>query len=152
MKISFDGLKFIEQQEDCILHPYLDEAHVPTIGWGTTIYPNEQHVTMHDPQISQSQADQYLNWAVDIIAEAVTAMVKTTLNQHQFDALVSFAYNCGTGALHGSTLLKVVNMNPADLQITVAFSMWNKVHQDGILTISRTLARRRAKEAGMYFS
>ena len=75
-------------------------------------------------------------------------MTIDTINQCQFDALVSFAYNCGSGALKGSTLLKRVNNNPADLTIVDAFLMWTKA--DG-KTLAGLVSRRKA-EAKLYFS
>lgn len=147
---NYDAL--VREQEGCILHPYLDQAGVPTIGIGTTRYPNGVHVTMKDPPITQEQADHYLECDTEDAAAAVTAYVTSEINQNQFDALVDFAYNVGTGALHGSTLLRLVNTNPGDQEIRKAFGMWNKAHVDGQLVVMDDLTRRRAKEADLYFS
>lgn len=145
-------LDLIKAQEGCILHPYLDKARVPTIGWGNTIYPSGKHVTMGDPAISQGQADVYLEYAVKIVSDAVGAMIPPGLNQSQFDALVDFAYNAGTGALHGSTALRLIKANRTDPAIRTALGMWNKIHVDGRVEVCDTLTRRRAKEADLYFS
>lgn len=152
MKVSPKGLALIESQEGCVLHPYLDQAGIPTIGWGTTIYPNGQHVTMKDEPITQAQADGFLMAFVGNVADAVTAMIPTDLNQNQFDALVDFAYNAGTGALHGSTALRLIRANPEDPAIRGALGMWDKIHVDGQVTVCDDLAKRRAKEADLYFS
>lgn len=146
------ALDLIKSQEGCILHPYLDIAEVPTIGWGTTVYPSGKVVTMRDPPISQSDADFFLFDQVSQKAAAVGVMITAKLSQNQFDALVDFAYNVGTGALHGSTLLRWVNTNPANLAIRTAFLMWDKYHYDGVLLVSADLKARRTKEADLYFS
>lgn len=151
MTVSPKGLDFIKSNEGCVLHPYFDEASVPTIGWGNTTYPNGRHVTMQDPPIEQGYADGMLRGTVSQVSEAVSAMVYTSLNQNQFDSLVDFAYNAGTGALHGSTALRLVNVNPNDPAIRVALAMWNKVHVDGVLKVSDNLTLRRAREADLYF-
>lgn len=144
--------KLVRAQEGCVLHPYADQANVPTIGIGTIRYPNGAHVTLQDPPITQEQADEYLEFDTKDAASAVNSFVTSTINQNQYDALVDFAYNAGTGALHGSTLLKLVNANPSDPAIRKAFGMWNKVHVDGKLQVSNGLTKRRKAEADLYFS
>jgi len=152
MTVSPKGLEFIKSNEGCILHAYLDEKSVPTIGFGNTFYPNGRHVTMQDPPITQGYADGMLQGTVNQVAEAVSAMVHVPLNQNQFDSLVDFAYNAGTGALHGSTALRLINANPNDPAIRKALAMWNKVTIDGKLVVSDNLTKRRAREADLYFS
>lgn len=145
-------IDLVKDQEGCILHPYLDQAGVPTIGIGTTRYPNGDHVTMHDEAITMEQAVHYLQCDMGDAATAVNAYVKSTINQNQFDALVDFAYNVGTGALHGSTLLRLVNADPANGAIRGAFAMWDKIHVDGQLRVCDALVKRRRAEAELYFS
>jgi lysozyme len=144
--------ELVRQQEGCILHPYLDQAKVPTIGIGTIRYPNGNHVTMQDPPITQEQADEFLASDTKDVVSAVNSFVKSTINQNQFDALIDFAYNLGTGALRGSTLLRLINANPADPNIRAAFLMWTKLHVDGQLKVSEDLVKRRKAEADLYFS
>src|SRR5882757_5871680 len=136
MQISNNGLNLIKSQEGCVLHSYLDIASVPTIGYGTTYYPDGTRVTMHDLVITEQQAEDYLQHIVNITAKAVATMVIVELTQSQIDSLIDFSYNLGTGALHGSTLLRLVNANPADPKIRDAFMMWDKVHVDGQLKVS----------------
>ena len=145
-------IELIKSQEGCILHPYLDQAKVPTIGFGTTRYPNGTHVTMKDGPITQQQAEGYLLNDLRDTVKAVNAMIPSGLSQNQFDALIDFAYNAGTGALHGSTLLKLITMNPKDPAISEAFQLWDKIHVDGRLVISDGLLKRRKAEATLYFS
>ncbi|HMH24558.1 MAG TPA: lysozyme [Puia sp.] len=152
MQISDNGLNLIKSQEGCVLHSYLDTASVPTIGYGTTYYPDGTKVTMHDAAIGEQQAEEYLQHVVNLTARAVATMVTVTLTQNQIDSLIDFAYNVGTGALHGSTLLRLVNANPADPKIRDAFMMWTKIHVDGQLKVSDDLVHRRKAEADLYFS
>jgi len=147
---NYDAL--VREQEGCVLHPYLDQAGVPTIGIGTTRYPNGKHVTMNDSPITLEQANDYLEHDSVAAANAVNEFVKSDINQNQFDALVDFAYNAGTGALHSSTLLKLINVNPTDRAIPAAFAMWNKIHVDGKLQVSSGLTKRRKAESDLYFS
>lgn len=152
MTVSSKGLDLIKSEEGCVLHPYLDIAGIPTIGWGNTRYHNGDKVTMSDSPITQDQADLLLLKVVAGVAQEVDALIVDTINQNQMDSLVSFAYNVGTPSLKNSTLRKRVNANPADPTITPAFMMWTKIHVDGVLKTSDTLVKRRKKEADLYFS
>ena len=76
-------------------------------------------------QITKAQALNYLKHDLSIYKKAVTNYVKVLLNQSQFDAWVSFSFNCGTGALKTSTLLN--KFNSCDYNgITNEFLKWNK--------------------------
>ena len=148
MKISSKGIEFIIAFEGIRTSPYLDSISLPTIGIGTTIYPNGQKVTMKDKPITLEQAKEYLKNDLEKFEKGVTNLVKVKLNQNQFDALVSFAYNCGLGNLKASTLLKLVNSMPTSDAIFNQFLRWNKAGGKEIAG----LTRRRKAEAELYFS
>ena len=108
MQISENGLKFIEHFEGLRLSSYKDSVGVWTIGYGTTVYPDGRRVAKGD-SCTIEQANQYIANDVKRFEVGVSDLVKVPLNQNQFDALVSFSYNLGLGALGGSTLLKKLN-------------------------------------------
>lgn len=96
MKISQNGINLIKQFEGCRLEAYkavASEAYY-TIGYGH--YGPDVKKTMI---ISQAQADRYLQQDIVKFENYVNEIVKISLNQNQFDALVSFTYNCGAGNL-----------------------------------------------------
>lgn len=103
MKISDAGLDLIKRFEGLRLTAYQDSADVWTIGWGHT---KTAHKGM---QITEAQAKQLLREDLAWAEKAVTDAVTVPLNQNQFDALVSFTFNVGAGALKKSTLLKLLN-------------------------------------------
>lgn len=117
MEISEAGLSIIKHFENLYLKPYLCPAGVPTIGWGTIRYPNGRRVRMSDPAITREQADAYLKHDVTAFENDVMSLLKVVVNQSQFDALVSFAYNVGSDidqdllaeGLGDSSLLKYIN-------------------------------------------
>jgi lysozyme len=146
-KISEKALESIKAHEGLRLKAYLCQAGVPTIGWGTTIYPNGSKIKLGD-EITKDDALKLLKHDVIRFEKAVDAMTTDKVNQNQFDALVSFAYNLGTEALRKSTLLKVVNANPNDQRIKKEFQKW--VYADG--KKSGGLIKRRQDEANLYFS
>lgn len=155
MKPSNKLYDFIKQEEGLVLHPYKDIAGVSTIGYGSTMYKSGKKVTMQDAHITQPEAQELLEWEVDNKTSAINGYLKNTvLNQAQFDALASLAYNIGIGAFAKSTLLKRVKANPKDATIRDAFYMWNKITdpKTGKLVPSDTLTKRRKREADLYFS
>jgi len=99
MHISPSGINLICNFEGKRLTAYDDGVGVWTIGFGTTVYPNGIKVMKGDT-CTEAQAKTYM-------AQAVTVQ----LNQNQFDALVSLAYNIGTNAFSKSTLVKKLNAN-----------------------------------------
>lgn len=152
MQPSAAYFNLVREQEGCVYHPYLDKAGVPTIGIGTTRYPNGLPVTLKDRPITLQLANEYLFHDTAGAVHAVNAYVKNPINQNQFDALVDFVYNVGTPGFHGSTLLKLINITSDGSSIAKAFRMWNKVHVDGKLVVLDDLVKRREAEIKLYFS
>ncbi len=148
MKTSQAGLDLIKTYEGLELKPYICPAGVPTIGYGATYYPSGEKVTMTDPSISKEFAENILKEMVVKYEQGVERYVQLEINQNQFDALVSFAYNLGLGALKSSTLLKKVNANPNDHDIENQFNRWVKAGGRKLAG----LIKRRQEEASLYFS
>lgn len=140
MKLDNEGKKFIKSWEGFRATPYLCTGGVPTIGWGTT-----KGITMKHPAITREQADQWFDRDIRVFENAVNKAVKVDLNQHQFNALVSFTYNVGVGALQNSTLLRVLNER-AYLEAADQFLRWNK--SGGKVTTG--LVRRRNAERDLF--
>ena len=148
MKLDKKGLDLIKEFEGLKLKPYLCSAKVPTIGYGNTFYENNVKVKMSDSPITKQRAEDLLKINADRFASKVVNLIKKPITQNQFNALVSFAYNVGSGALASSTLLKKVNVNPNDATIKNEFLKWNKAGGKVI----QGLTNRRIKEAELYFS
>ena len=144
-QINQAGLNLIESFEGCKLKPYLDSVKIPTIGIGTTVYPDGKKVTMKDPAITKDQAYAFLKSHMDKDCEAVSNMVKVVINDNQFAALVSFAYNCGRAALAASTLLKRVNAGEFQ-KAADEFLKWD--HAGGVVVAG--LTRRRQAERALF--
>lgn len=147
MKLDLNGYNLICEFEGIRLKPYLCSARIPTIGFGNTYYPNGKRVTLLDDAITKEYAFEIFKTIADKFAKRVDDMVKTELTQNQFNALVSFAYNVGTGAFATSTLLKKVNSNPNDVTIKNEFLKWVKANKKVI----QGLVNRRNKEVLIYF-
>ena len=148
MKLSKEGYDLIKLFEGLRLKPYLCSAKVPTIGYGSTFYENNKKVLMSDPPITKQRAEELLQLNADRFARKVMNLVKKPITQNQLNALTSFAYNVGSGALASSTLLKKVNVNPNDVTIRNEFLRWNKANGVAL----KGLTNRRIKEADLYFT
>ena len=147
-KLSQKGVDLIKQFEGLSLVPYTCAGGINTIGFGSTYYPNGKKVTLKDSKITPQQAEELLKNTLSTYEKAVDSFCRDDISQPQFDALVSFAYNLGTGALQKSTLIKKVNANPKDVTIADEFLKWNKANG----TVLKGLTKRRQAEANLYFS
>ncbi len=142
MKITNEGINLIKKFEGLRLEAYLCPAGVWTIGYGHTKGVKKGQV------ITQLEADNLLKEDLSSFEKGVTSLIKSNINQNQFDSLVSFAFNLGLANLKSSTLLKKVNANPNDKTIVDEFLKWvyaKKVFLEG-------LHRRRQAEANLYFT
>lgn len=142
------GLDLIKRFEGLKLKPYLCSAGVPTIGYGNTFYEDGKKVTLNDSLITEQRASDLLSLTVKTFEKHVDSFCRDDINQNQFDALVSFAYNLGPNSLKNSTLLKKVNANPNDPTIRDEFMKWTKAGGK----VLKGLVERRKAEADLYFS
>jgi lysozyme len=115
------------------------------------MYPSGHAVTMNDPAITQTQAMQYLEWEVNQKVGSAQHYIQVTVGQNQFDALISFAYNEGLGALAGSTLLKLLNSGNTG-GAADQFLVWDKVRVDGQLVENQGLLNRRTAERKLFLT
>ena len=141
MKTSPKGIALIKEFEGLRLKAYKCPGGVWTIGYGHTAGVKPGMV------ITEDQAEEYLR--ADLIAfEKYLNGHELAINQNQFDALVSFIYNVGTGSFSSSSLLRKVRVNPQDNSIMDEFLRW--VYSKG--RVLPGLQRRRLVEMKLYFS
>lgn len=105
MQLSSQGLNLIERHEGFAAFPYLCPAKKLTIGFGHVIRPGESFPN----GISRRQAEAILASDVAKACAAIERLIIVPLAQTQFDALVSFTFNLGTGALQRSALRQRLN-------------------------------------------
>ena len=146
-KTGTAGVEIIKSMEGFRSAPYKCPAGIPTIGYGATFYPDGKKVTMADKAITEQEGTTLLQSMLVSFEKYVDSYCRDDINQNQFDALVSFAYNLGPSNLKSSTLLKKVNLNPEDETIHLEFMKWVKA---GGKTL-KGLVRRREAEADLYF-
>lgn len=138
--VSEDWRLLVSNFEGLRLEAYQDSVGVWTIGYGSTgdhVYPGKT--------ITKDEAEQLLMEDAERFVEAVNDYVTVPLTQYQFDALVSFSFNLGQGALHDSTLLEILNTEDYNGAAS-EFSKW--VYAGGKRL--RGLVRRRKGERLMF--
>jgi lysozyme len=154
MKASEKGLNLIKEFEAFRSKAYLCPAGVPTIGYGSTLWPDGKKVRLGET-ITLDGALKLLSIEATFKgAEILKYLHPTQINQNQFDALVSFVFNVGVKNFQISNLAQKVKKNPNNPLIRNEFMRWNK-HRDPKTRqriVSRGLTRRRGREADLYFS
>ena len=137
MKTSSKGVSLIKSFEGCRMKAYKCPAGVWTIGYGHTAGVKEGDT------ITQETADAYLR---NDLAKYEKAVMNYDgiyhFNQNQFDALVSFTYNCGVGNLKNLTQSGKRTIS----QISTKLPLYNKA--GGV--VLRGLQRRRVAEKELF--
>ena len=153
MKLDRNGIELIASFEGLRLSPYYateleKQKGIVTVGFGSTFYEDGTKVQINDAPITKERALDLLTIVADKFALNVAKLIIKEVNQNQFNALVSLAYNIGINAFKVSTVLRLVNNNPNDANIAKAFLMWNKQGGKEL----KGLTNRRIKESALYFT
>ncbi|MFA5186912.1 MAG: lysozyme [Patescibacteria group bacterium] len=144
MCINKAGLDLIKEFEGLRLTSYKCPAGVWTIGIGTTVLPSGIRVGP-GMTCTELEAKLYLTFDLKNFEEQVKKLVTVPLNENQFAALVSFAYNCGWQSLQASTLLRLLNHGDYELAAE-QFGRWT--HGGGVVLPG--LVRRREAEKKLF--
>lgn len=134
--------------------PYLDEAGIPTIGYGTIRYPAGplvgKKVTMSDFPVTEKAASYFLEqYIIKEIKPVMNKYIKVPININQRRALESLIYNIGASAFSRSTVLKKLNADDFEGSAD-AFLMWEKVRVNGRKKVSKGLRKRRQEERALF--
>lgn len=146
MTISDKGVEFICNFEGFSATPYQDSVNVWTIGYGTTFYKNGKLVTKDDQSITKDQAKELLKNYISTKVDNFLNRTFGSLSQEQYDALCSFAYNLGVGALNSSSLKQSIINKENCTVIADNFKKWVKA---GGKTL-KGLVNRRNAEANLF--
>lgn len=139
LNINPVGIDLIVRFEGFRPKPYKDAGGVVTIGYGHT------RSAIMPSQVTEQEALQLLREDLEYFERVVATLVRVPINENQFSALVSFAYNVGEGALRNSTLLR--KLNSGDYPAAAAeFSKWTKAGQQEL----KGLVRRRSAEEQLF--
>lgn len=139
--ITQNGLDLIKRFEGFSRTVYFCPAGYPTIGYGHVVKEDEDF----SAGIDEAQAEELLRQDAQIAERAVLRLINVPLTDGQFDALVSFTYNLGGGALQRSTLRRKINREE-HAEVPEQFMRWIWAGDRKL----KGLVRRRAAEADLY--
>ena len=140
-----EGLDFLHRGEDFRPEVYKDIANRDTIGWGHLLRPGEAF----PDGITQEEADDLLTDDLRQFTDAVNRHVTVSINQHQFNALVSLAYNIGPSAFARSALVQALNADDKiAMQQFLQFSVYRS--SKGVARVSQGLVNRRVAEWSLF--
>jgi lysozyme len=142
MEISKKGILEIAQYEGASQTCYLDSVGVKTVGIGLTISDiSDINLWPWSKMITLEQVFDMYTLSLQKYVDDVNLHVKSPLEQYQFDALCSVAYNIGSYGEDHSTFLKDINNKASTDEIVKAIKMWNK---------PKEIIGRRNKEANLF--
>lgn len=145
--VSDACIDFIKSWEGYFAEPYIDCVGVKTIGYGLTGEEIEDLDSVTEEQAT-SMLKEWINNKYAPVIKTDLDSKSVTLTQNEFDALASFAYNCGTAGLLGSTLYRNVCAGVRDNTLIANFQAWSNGGGKRI----EGLYRRRTKEAAMFLN
>ncbi len=145
MRVSKHGREFITAHEGEVLRVYLDPVGLPTMGVGHLLTDEEKSKYPVGSVITRGVSQEFLERDLRRFENAINNLVKVPLNQNQFDALVSFAFNVGEANFKRSSVLRHLN---AGLYAKAAEALlaWNKSKGK----VLAGLTRRREEERELF--
>lgn len=143
--INDAAVELVKEFEGFISHTYLDPVGIKTIGYGTTAAAGVGIVPELGMSITQDEAEMYLRRALEKFAAEIRPAITAPINENQFGAFLSLAYNIGPGAFRKSTAL--ARFNAGDVKGAAdAMKWWNKAGGK----VLRGLERRRDAEVELF--
>ncbi|MFC4232123.1 lysozyme [Parasediminibacterium paludis] len=129
-------------------HDKIDPPGVYTIGFGSIYNWDENRAVQQRDVINKDTAVRWFFIEANQKVSAVQSLVKVPINDNQLLALSSFAYNLGTGALQGSTLLRLLNQGISKQIVANEFDKWAYSNGKKI----PGLVKRRSQEKALFLS
>lgn len=159
MRVGEAGKKLIKAFEGRHRRPYLCPAFLWTVGYGRVLYQDQIKLKVPERKAYPLQPEHDREWsdeAIDLLLDTDLLRIESGVlrlcpdsaaDQNEFDALASFAFNCGLGALQGSTLRRLYNAGDV-AGAADEFVKWNK----GGGRVLAGLTRRRLAERSLFIS
>ena len=146
--VSDNGINFIKKWEGFFPTVYKDIVGVPTIGYGMTGKEIEGLTSVTEKQATDMLKQLVNNKYAPPISQYLTRN-NVNINQNQFDAVISLAYNVGVSGVINSTLMRnIVNYKLDNSTISYSFLLWCKA---GGKTVEGLLNRRKS-EVNLFFT
>jgi len=121
------ALNLIKKFEGLELTSYPDTGGIWTIGYGNTINKDTGQAIKPGDKIDLETAERWLKMDVSEREKKIKGLIKVPVTENMKAAMVSLAYNIGTGAFASSTLLRLLNQGADKKLVADQFLRWNKV-------------------------
>jgi lysozyme len=137
------AFNLIKKFEGLELTSYPDTGGIWTIGFGSTINKDTGQAIKQGDKIDVATAERWLKQDIAEREKKINGLIKVPVTANMKAALVSLAYNIGTGAFASSTLLRLLNSGADKKLVADQFLRWNKVQGKEVkgLTNRRKLER-----------
>ena len=145
MTVNKATIDLIKEFEGFRAEAYRDAVGVLTIGYGTTAAAGVGITPRLGMKITDAEAEWYLQKAVDKFAAAIRPAIIAPINENEFGAFVSLAYNIGPGAFKKSSALRHFNAGDK-AKAAGAILLWNKAGGK----VLKGLERRRTAERDLF--
>jgi lysozyme len=120
------ALDTIQQFEGLKLKAYKDSVGIWTVGFGNIFNLDTGNPIKEGDEISLETAERWLKIEVDNLQAKMRKVITVPLNDNQWTALTSLAYNIGFGAFKRSTLLRLLNAGASKEEVAKQILRWNK--------------------------
>ena len=147
MNVNQAAVDLVKEFEGFRADAYKDAVGVLTIGYGTTAMAGVGIKPALGMKISKSDAEAYLQAALDKFANQIAPAITAPINENEFGAFVSLAYNIGPGAFKKSSALRLFNAGDKE-GAAKAILMWNKAGGK----VLKGLTRRREAERKLFLT
>jgi len=147
MNINKATIDLVKAFEGCKLTAYRDPVGIWTIGYGTTARAGLGIIPTGGMTITQAEADQLLADGLNKFADQIRPMITAGINDNQFGACVSLAYNIGAHGFSTSSALKHINAGDYS-KAADAILLWNKAGGK----VLKGLVRRREAERKLFLT
>ncbi|AOY43450.1 morphogenesis-like protein [Psychrobacter sp. AntiMn-1] len=157
MQLSEAGMALLNEFEGFRSKPYRDSVGKPTIGWGTTYYPDGTPVRMSDKPVTRKEAARIKQAVLNQdFSPAVNMMFadeieRGEITQNMFDALISLVYNIGVMGLKASSIYRNIKAGRYSAAAD-SFLLYNKGRINGRLEVIDGLVTRRHKERALFLA
>lgn len=165
MQLDYKGLEFLKDAEGREPQAYPDTGNHLTIGYGHLLTESElisgvlNARTMHGDTytvqwrdgLSQNEMDDVFRYDLISVEHTVNKYVRVSLQQHHYNALVSFTFNVGNTGFATSTLLRLLNQGKYSA-VPAQLRRWVYETRNGVKRRVPGLVNRREKEVKMWLN
>jgi lysozyme len=150
MQINEATFDLVRKWEGFKARAYYCPANVLTIGFGTTNRAQLPGVRITEGmEITRAQGEEWLRMGLEKFGASIRPLITAPINENEFGAFVSLAYNIGVGGFRGSSALRHFNAGDK-AKAAAAIKLWNKATVNGKRQVLRGLVNRREEEVALF--